>query len=200
MLAGSLGQVSRNNRGSHQERINEFKEDLAAPHTQDWEHLKKELERMREALRSCNEPAKYPNLDTFNNLHALDHFSKRKRGHTSWLIASREIIVQLGIHVAGIVGRYFVFILMTKVPGVSLDWTYMCGLTLEERIQIREDSKKSLINGWEYGIRPNDTALRNLIWDQDYIVDFEDYSDMKIKDSEAWWEERYYEDWEIDGD
>ncbi|KAI0569151.1 hypothetical protein TUN199_11858 [Pyrenophora tritici-repentis] len=81
-------------------------------------------------------------------------------------------------HPLGIVGGYYVVILMKKVPGVRLSRHYLSELSPTERDEIREAFKIALMDVWNCDVVSHDTAFRNIMWDPEerkcYIIDYEE--------------------------
>ncbi|KAF1955192.1 hypothetical protein CC80DRAFT_594384 [Byssothecium circinans] len=153
--------------------------EISLLHHPDSAATKAEIERMRSYLHFGIMPAKIANRDTTDEIHALRLLDDGESSHTPRLWGFLATTVkQRGNHFEEIVGGYFCFMLMSKVPGKRIEYDWYWALSKEERDEIREAFKVALLEVWDNGIEPHDTGLHNLMWDDEerkcYILDFED--------------------------
>lgn len=88
----------------------------------------------------------------------------------------------------GMPGGYLHYVLMHKVPGVSLDQVWRPDLPLDEKKLIRAACKKAWKELWDCGYTMVDTNKANLLWDSKtkkiFIVDTEDFSPLQFNNSD----------------
>ncbi|KAJ4366342.1 hypothetical protein N0V83_007978 [Neocucurbitaria cava] len=136
------------------------------------------IDKTKAALYLCIHPTGDPNEDTVQEIVALQRSLDLQCQNAPQFLDFAESAVQPGMHREGIFRGYCVVTLMTKVPGFRVPYTTFCGWSPAQRDEMREAFKKALLEVWKCGIRPNDCALRNIVWDERerkcYIVDFED--------------------------
>ncbi|KAH7086529.1 hypothetical protein FB567DRAFT_444307 [Paraphoma chrysanthemicola] len=164
--------------------------------------LLRELEIGERMLYNATHPITTPNGDTLKEVQALQKFHDTQCATTPHSLDVVGDWQPPGVDRLGMPWGFSIFIVMTKVPGERVTSELLKNMTLDERNEVRASFKKAIMEVWKRGFCPDDCAMRNLMWDKEtrtcYIVDFEDYSKVNIKDPEAWWEDRYYQNWEID--
>ncbi|XPS80049.1 hypothetical protein M3J09_012011 [Ascochyta lentis] len=158
-----------------------------------------DLEKVEELCYPATHPVVIPHQYTSNEIIALWRLCKTSCVHSPQFMNNAMDCLMSGIDTQGMVGGFVVFILMTKVPGVQLSREILQSKTIEERNVIRKAFKTALLELWKRRIEPEDCALRNLMWDDEqrkcYIVDFEDWSNLKTPLAKKYWEDSFWGDW-----
>ncbi|KAH7086526.1 hypothetical protein FB567DRAFT_528167 [Paraphoma chrysanthemicola] len=133
---------------------------------------------MQSAIYACTRPVIDPNDDTVQEVTAFHRLSNLRCQSTPQLLQFMETAVRPGTHKEGIARGFLVIILMTKVPGVQLSYQAVCAMSKAKRDEAREAFREALEDVWACGVQPNDSTLRNIVWDEQhrkcYIVDLED--------------------------
>ncbi|KAF2853494.1 hypothetical protein T440DRAFT_552733 [Plenodomus tracheiphilus IPT5] len=186
----------------YEDWLHDYEEDLRRwPDPSD--HDQEAVEDARDALRWCTEPTVMPSNDAVSEHHALGRLAESKCQHAPWLLDCMQLAVQADTHPMGIIGGYLTMVLMTKLPGVCLDYKYLHGLSFADRNNLREDFRKALVNVWDNGVDPVDSARRNLIWNREaricYVIDYEG-CDIDAEDSDQpleFIEDVQYDAWDL---
>ncbi|KAH7086527.1 hypothetical protein FB567DRAFT_629571 [Paraphoma chrysanthemicola] len=97
-------------------------------------------------------------------------------------------------------GGYVVLIFMTKLPAKQLDEDFF-KMTDVEREEIRQAFKVAYMEICKLGVRVGDSGMRNLMWDDKskkcYIVDFEDWYELKPERVATAWGDYLFRSWDI---
>ncbi|KAF2868847.1 hypothetical protein BDV95DRAFT_630513 [Massariosphaeria phaeospora] len=159
------------------------------------------LQYAKQLLYVATHPVEEPHESTIQEQAALMWLGMNNAPYSPHLLAYGSDNVTPESDPERMVGGYIVFTVMTKLPGkrITIDWYWR--LELAERDEIRKAFKTALLSTWRHHIYPKDSALRNLLWDEQerkcYIVDFEDYNMVKFEDPEAKWVDDYFEFWKL---
>lgn len=84
-------------------------------------------------------------MDTVQEIIALRQFADLMCHSAPHFLELSESTVQPEMHVDGIIGGYFVAILMTQVPGGALRYDSFCKMQKIERDEIRDAFKEALM-------------------------------------------------------
>ncbi|KAF3049603.1 hypothetical protein E8E11_009688 [Didymella keratinophila] len=94
-----------------------------------------------------------------------------------------------GIDELSMPGGFLTWTIMTCVPEIRLTPSVFWEELLGQRERIRQ-AFKTTINVWEHRISRRGQAMRNIMWDESeqkcYIVDFEDYTEFYVGDTEEY--------------
>ncbi|KAF2751240.1 hypothetical protein M011DRAFT_455281 [Sporormia fimetaria CBS 119925] len=189
------------NYARYKDLVEEYEE--RAAEAQDTEKAAKNLETVRSLLHTATHPVYFTNESAAMEISALKYFKRMNCPYTPHLLGYTLGLVteDTDDQGLGMVGGLILYILMTKVPGRQLRVRDFFRLPPSEREELRRALKEALIRLWRR-IEPQDSALRNLLWDSEarkcYIVDFEDYRQVRCRNPESEWEDRHYRYWDVD--
>ncbi|RMZ67476.1 Vacuolar sorting-associated VPS28 [Pyrenophora seminiperda CCB06] len=153
-------------------------------------------EHAKELLHIATQPVNWPHKHTVDEVAALDIFDKVELAHAPRLLGFAGESTAKGVDDDEAMHEgYTVFMLMNKLPGVTLNEDKFWNKDEETREEIRRAFKVALMDVWSYGVKPMDSGIHNIIWNEQehtcYIVDFEDYTTTE-QDPETLWTDDHY--------
>ncbi|KAH9863893.1 hypothetical protein J1614_009825, partial [Plenodomus biglobosus] len=154
---------------------------------------REKVEHAESLFSLATEPGFDLHEDTKSEITALRRLQQHKCAHAPHLLDIASVEATEEVDEQAMPGGYAVFMLMTKVPGEVLTQQAFWNMEEDMREQIRRAFKMAMTDLWKCGIMPRDRNLNNLVWDCEerkcYIVDFEDYDEVK---KGATWTDDYY--------
>jgi hypothetical protein len=127
----------------YEQYLAEYKEELVYH-----PHLHRKTQQLtlqtESSIYECAHPVAKPNDDTLQETTALRILFEMDCGNAPHLLQFAQSKVRPGMHEAGIVGGYVIFILMTKMPGSRLPYDTFCKMSRDERDKVREAFRRAI--------------------------------------------------------